>query len=159
MKKKDVLADLHTIILDSVFKQLNRTPEQIEQLRIWDIWQEVVGPQIADKTRPEALRNGVLAVTVASSVWMQELTFMKQKILDRLQQKLASGTVRDIRFKLGDIPQAGAGVYVEPLPQLSDEEKEIIARQTAAITDQGLRESLQNLFSASRRRKKKGEGV
>jgi hypothetical protein len=155
MKKNDSPADLHAI-LDVVFKQLNRTPQQREQFRIWDIWEGVVGPQIAGKTRPEALRNGVLVVSVTSSVWMQELSFMKQKILDRINQTLP-GTIREIRFKLGDIQQAGAGCYEEPLPQLTEEEQEIIAQHTASIEDQGLRESLQKLFTASRRRKKKRE--
>jgi hypothetical protein len=156
MNKKEDATKLQAI-LDGVFKQLNTTPQQCEQLRVWDIWGEVVGPQIAGKTRPEALRNGVLVVSVTSSVWMQELSFMKQKILDRINQRLASGTIREIRFKLGDIQQAGAGCYEEPLPQLTEEEQEIIAQHTASIEDQGLRESLQKLFTASRRRKKKGE--
>jgi len=157
MNKKNDVTKLQTI-LDGVFKQLNRTPQQREQLRIWDIWQEVVGPQIADKTRPETLRNAVLVVSVSSSVWMQELSFMKQKILDRLQQNLAPGMVRDIRFKQGDFKQAGPGGYAEPMPELSAEEQEIIARQTASIEDPELRESLRNLFSAGSRQKKKREG-
>lgn len=156
MNKKEDVIKLQAI-LDGVFKQLNRTPEQREQLRIWDIWQEVVGPQIADKTRPETLRNAVLVVSVSSSVWMQELSFMKQKILDRISQRLAPGTIREIRFKLGDLQPAGAGGYVEPAPELSAEEQEMIARQTASIEEPGLRESLRNLFTASKRQKKKRE--
>jgi hypothetical protein len=153
---KERLKDLKTI-LGTMLRTMD-SPPQREQFRVWDIWEEVVGPQIAGKTRPEALRNGVLVVSVTSSVWMQELSFMKQKILDRINQTLAPATIREIRFKLGDIQQAGAGCYEEPLPQLTEEEQEIIAQHTASIEDQGLRESLQKLFTASRRRKKKGEG-
>ena len=153
---KEHLKDLKTI-LGTMLRTMD-SPPQREQFRVWDIWEEVVGPQIAGKTRPEALRNGVLVVSVTSSVWMQELSFMKQKILDRINQTLAPATIREIRFKLGDIQQAGAGCYEEPLPQLTEEEQEIIAQHTASIEDQGLRESLQKLFTASRRRKKKGEG-
>jgi hypothetical protein len=153
---KERLKDLKTI-LGTMLRTMD-SPPQREQFRVWDIWEEVVGPQIAGKTRPEALRNGVLVVSVTSSVWMQELSFMKQKILDRINQTLAPATIREIRFKLGDIRQAGAGCYEEPLPQLTEEEQEIIAQHTASIEDQGLRESLQKLFTASRRRKKKGEG-
>jgi hypothetical protein len=153
---KERLKDLKTI-LGTMLRTMD-SPPQREQFRVWDIWEEVVGPQIAGKTRPEALRNGVLVVSVTSSVWMQELSFMKQKILDRINQTLAPATIREIRFKLGDIQQAGAGCDEEPLPQLTEEEQEIIAQHTASIEDQGLRESLQKLFTASRRRKKKGEG-
>ena len=153
---KEHLKDLKTI-LGTMLRTMD-SPQQREQFRVWDIWEGVVGPQIAGKTRPEALRNGVLVVSVTSSVWMQELSFMKQKILDRINQTLAPGTIREIRFKLGDIQQAGAGCDEEPLPQLTEEEQEIIAQHTASIEDQGLRESLQKLFTASRRRKKKGEG-
>ena len=83
---------------------------------------------------------------------------MKQKIIDRLQQQLAPGMIRDIRFKLGDFNQAGAVGYVEPPPELSAEEQEMIARQTASIQDPELRESLRDLFTAGRRQKKKREG-
>jgi hypothetical protein len=152
---KERLKDLKTI-LGTMLRTMD-SPPQREQFRVWDIWEEVVGPQIAGKTRPEALRNGVLVVSVTSSVWMQELSFMKQKILDRINQTLAPATIREIRFKLGDIQQAGAGCDEEPLPQLTEEEQEVIAQHTASIEDQGLRESLQKLFTASRRRKKKGE--
>lgn len=158
MKKKDSPADLHTII-GSVFKQLDRAPQR-EQLRIWDIWEEAVGPRIAERAQPETLRNAVLVVGVSSSVWMQELSFLKQKILDRLQQKLAPGMIKDIRFKLGDCKRAGAGGHgSEPLPELSAEEKEKIARQTGSIEDPELRESLRNLFIAGSRQKKKREGL
>ena len=153
---KEHLKDLKTI-LGTMLRTMD-SPQQREQFRVWDIWEGVVGPQIAGKTRPEALRNGVLVVSVTSSVWMQELSFMKQKILDRINQTLAPGTIKEIRFKLGDIQQAGAGCDEEPLPQLTEEEQEIIAQHTASIEDQGLRESLQKLFTASRRRKKKGQG-
>lgn len=155
MKQKDSPADLHTIF-DSVFKKMDGTPQR-EQLRIWDIWEEAVGPRIAERAQPEALRNAVLVVSVSSSVWMQELSFLKQKILDRLQQKLAPGIIRDIRFKMGTCKHTGAGSYADPPPELSAEEQEMIARQTASIEDPELRESLQNLFTAGKRQKKKRE--
>ncbi len=158
MKKKDSPTDLHTII-GSVFKQLDGAPQR-EQLRIWDIWEEAVGPRIAERAQPETLRNSVLVVSVSSSVWMQELSFFKQKILDRLQQKLAPGMIKDIRFKLGATQKDRAGGYGSaPPPELSAEEQEMIARQTASIQDPELRESLRDLFIAGRRQKKKREDL
>jgi len=158
MNKKDDLTKLQTI-LDGVFEKMDRAPQR-EQLRIWDIWEEAVGPRIAERAQPETLRNSVLVVAVSSSVWMQELSFLKQKILDRLQQKLAPGTIKDIRFKLGAMQRDRAGGYGSaPPPELSAEEQEMIARQTASIQDPELRESLRDLFTAGRRQKKKREGL
>lgn len=131
---------------------------QREQLRIWDIWKEAVGPRIAERAQPETLRNSVLVVSVSSSVWMQELSFLKQKIIDRLQQKLAPGMIKDVRFKLGSMQKDRAGGSAPP-PELSAEEQEMIARQTASIQDHELRESLRDLFTAGRRQKKKRDGL
>ena len=66
-------------------------------------WKEIMGEDLLRRTRPECLRNDILVVRVAGSVWAQELSFHKQAILKRLQPHLAPGMrVRDIMFQVGD---------------------------------------------------------
>jgi predicted nucleic acid-binding Zn ribbon protein len=52
-----------------------------------DAWSEAAGEQMARYTRPGNLRRGVLEVLVANSTLMQELTFQKQAILNRLARR------------------------------------------------------------------------
>jgi predicted nucleic acid-binding Zn ribbon protein len=62
-------------------------------------WPEIVGEEIAKRTKPECLRNGALVVRVANSVWAQELSFHKKVIVNRLKKHLqGDDVVNDIVF-------------------------------------------------------------
>ena len=153
MKKEDSLQDLKSL-LHSIVTTIDGAPHQ-DQLRIGDMWEAVVGPHIAKKATPEGIRNGILQVSVVSSVWMQELTFMKQQILERINQACVSSGVKDIRFRLERTLQGMDNFDKEMLPELTEEEQKAIEQQTAAVTDRDLRDSLQSLFSTGMKSKKK----
>lgn len=62
-------------------------------------WEEIVGPEIAKRATPEAVRKRCLIVRVCDSAWMQELSFRKSVILHRLQNHVDDKSlVQDIRF-------------------------------------------------------------
>jgi len=42
------------------------TAKRLEEVKIWEVWDEAVGIQVAGRARPAALRDGVLTVTVSS---------------------------------------------------------------------------------------------
>ncbi len=72
-------------------------------------WPQIVGKAIADKARPEALRNGVLQVSVKNSAWAQELSFQKNVIKSRLNAFLgAENSVKDIQFYVAADDQLAA---------------------------------------------------
>lgn len=51
-------------------------------------WAELVGPSIAEVTRPlVVLDNGVLVVAVQTSAWMQELQMHSPEILQQLGKR------------------------------------------------------------------------
>lgn len=66
-------------------------------------WQVAVGPVLAKYTHPGRLRRGVLEVTIANSMTVQELTFQKQQVLAKLQTELPDARIRDLRFRIGSI--------------------------------------------------------
>ena len=66
-------------------------------------WKSVVGEGLAKFTHTGRLRRGVLEVTVANSMTIQELTFQKQQILKQLQTTLPDAKIRDLRFRVGSI--------------------------------------------------------
>ena len=61
-------------------------------------WPSVVGPEVARRTRAVAFRDRVLVVEVSSSVWMNQLTFLKAEILRRLSEAVGPDVVADIQF-------------------------------------------------------------
>jgi predicted nucleic acid-binding Zn ribbon protein len=64
-------------------------------------WPEIVGPEIARHSEAIALKDGVLWVRAEGSVWAQELSLLKPRIQQRLEEKLGAGSVRDVRFHTG----------------------------------------------------------
>jgi predicted nucleic acid-binding Zn ribbon protein len=68
-----------------------------------DAWKAAAGELLAKFTTPGKLRRGVLEVTVANSMTVQELTFQKQQILKQLQTNLPDAKIRDLRFRIGSI--------------------------------------------------------
>src|SRR5262245_49947327 len=80
-----------------------------DRLRLERAWAEVAGPEVAAVTRPGAVRRGVLEITVASPVLLQELThFHKRRLLQQLRERLPGTNVSDLRFRagvLGDAPK------------------------------------------------------
>ncbi|MEJ2698369.1 MAG: DUF721 domain-containing protein, partial [Desulfuromonadales bacterium] len=72
---------------------------KLREYRAWELWDEVVGPQIAARARPAKLRDGVLEVGVDQAFWMQQLQLMKPKILSSLNARLGEVLIRDIFWR------------------------------------------------------------
>ena len=66
-------------------------------------WRAAVGDLAAQWTRVGPLRRGMLEVTVANSVLLQELSFQKTTLLDALAKKLPDHKIRDLRLRSGTV--------------------------------------------------------
>ncbi len=126
--------------LEGLIRRLD--PEgRIRAYRVWDFWDEVVGAAIAERARPQRLREGVLVVQVSSHTWMQELQFLKDEIRRKLNARLGAALIRDLQFVSGRIPKKKApppepppaAVVVPDLPSTgSPELDEVLARIAVA---------------------------
>lgn len=65
--------------------------------RLLKCWAEVVGSAIAAHTQPLSIQRDVLRVATSSAAWAQNLTFERQRLLVKLNQKLPDPLV-DIHF-------------------------------------------------------------
>jgi predicted nucleic acid-binding Zn ribbon protein len=68
-----------------------------------EAWAAAAGEQFAAVTEVGQLRRGVLEVTVANSLVMQELTFEKERILEHLQTVRPDAGIKQLRFRVGRI--------------------------------------------------------
>jgi predicted nucleic acid-binding Zn ribbon protein len=68
-----------------------------------EAWREAAGEVLAEQTRPGLARRGILAVQVANSVMLQELSFRKHEILDRLARLAPQEKIVDLRCRVGPI--------------------------------------------------------
>ena len=83
--------------------------KRLKEGKIWLIWDAAVGPQIAGRARPVSFRDGILTVAVASAPWMQQLTFLKTGMIEKLNGRLGCELVREIYLKAG-LPESSPPV-------------------------------------------------
>lgn len=69
--------------------------------RVRAAWEKVVPRSFRDQTRLVDLKRHELWVEADSSALVQELQFLKPKILEALEKGLGSGVIREVRFKVG----------------------------------------------------------
>ncbi|MBI5048223.1 MAG: DUF721 domain-containing protein [Deltaproteobacteria bacterium] len=77
----------------------------VKGLSIHKIWSKTVGLNISKRTRPLKLTGKTLYVTVATSTWMEELKYLKQDIIKKINTELKEEAVKDIIFRLGKIAE------------------------------------------------------
>ena len=67
------------------------------------VWQRSVGAPIAENAKPYAMKGTLLLVHVSSSVWLHQLQFLKDELLDCLNRELEEDQIVDIKFKIGPV--------------------------------------------------------
>jgi hypothetical protein len=139
-------------VLTKLAKRLGLEAKLLEaQLRRH--WPEIAGEQIAAHTHPDQIRFKKLHLIVANSVWLQQLTFLKPTLLQKINEAAGSEIVADILFRVGEVEPAarkqgtvnsGGGVEVAgPTPEALAEAE----AHTAAITDPDLRARLTEVMA------------
>jgi predicted nucleic acid-binding Zn ribbon protein len=147
MPRPVAVADL----LATVF-QGKPAEKRLKEGKIWLVWDAAVGAQIAGKAHPVSFRDGILTVAVSSAPWMQQLTFLKQGMVEKLNELIGSDLVRDIYLKAS---QKEAVIPARQSPrnrsrQLTPHELARIASQTATISDPELREAFARILARDR---------
>jgi len=137
---------------------------KLEENALLKLWPQAVGPQIADKTRPDAFRNGTLFVKTVSSVWVQQLHFVKEEILGKLNALNRKPIVKDIRFTVGhSLVREKATERIAPAAKtvMKKRDREMIAECTESLADPELAAVLKRVMQLeiSRRRQREGGKV
>ena len=159
-------------ILDDSVKEVGGRRRAEEQGCI-ELWPAVVGSGIADATRADRLRNGVLIVVTRTSVWACELALRKPEIMQAMNDRFGRPLVEDIRFKVGAlVPSTGlqtvesaeaqspsAGVQIPEVP-ISDRLKAQVERAILSIGDDRIRERTRTVLmrEAQKREHKQSHG-
>lgn len=136
-------------LVDKLLKGLG-LDDRLHQYRALIVWEEVVGPQIAARTRPVRIREGVLEVNVDQPAWMQQLQLMKPKILAQLNDELGKATIKDLYLKRGRVDLRPEKLKDQPpawrMVKLDDGEKQQVAGLLTAIGDPELRDEMEKFL-------------
>lgn len=86
----------------------------LDDYRIFEAWEQVVGAQIARNAQPTRLDTKRLVVTVKSAVWMQELSLLREDIRHKLNEWMGREIVSELFLVLGQPPgEAGGGQNIK----------------------------------------------
>lgn len=127
---------------------------RLRRYRAWQVWAQVVGPQIAAHARPARMRGDTLEVWVDQAVWMQQLQLLKPKLISRLNAAIGEPLIRDLYLCRGrpfDGAEAGPSA-AKPRElrwkktKLTEEENNRIEQTIAPLGDPELRHRLRELI-------------
>ena len=118
-------------------------------------WPEIVGEPIATHTRPDQIRFKKLHVYVHNSVWLQQLTFLKPVLLEKVNGMAGETLVTEIVLRIGEFsverrvslppatveelsPQPSADMIREATLHTQGIQDPVLREQLAAIMAQAL---------------------
>lgn len=114
-------------------------------------WPAIVGKQVAAHTRPDTIRFKKLYVVAENSIWLQQLTFLKPDLLEKINAAAGSPIVTDIVLRVGEVIREGSrleargsasktqdGAGFEPKPESMAQ----AAAHAEAVSDPDLRAQL-----------------
>jgi hypothetical protein len=114
MRRSYAFSSLSTV-LEGLAKRLGLDSKLLE-FRLRREWPQIVGAQIGAHTRPDQIKFKKLFLLVENSVWLQQLTFLKPTLLEKINAAAGEELVTDIALRVGDF----SGEH----PGAADDEKE-----------------------------------
>ncbi len=66
---------------------------------IFNHWEEIVGEEIAKRSRPKKLVRRILYISVTTSTWANELSLMSEKLIEKINSFVGEDIVGKLRFK------------------------------------------------------------
>jgi predicted nucleic acid-binding Zn ribbon protein len=64
--------------------------------RALSVWGDVVGKSVKAHSRPVRVKDGKMIVAVDDSVWKQEISFLSEEIIWRINERMGREVVREI---------------------------------------------------------------
>lgn len=125
--------------------------EDVRAERLVTEWTELVGPKIAQRTRPDGVGDRILWIEVATSAWLQELNLLRPQLLANLVERLGEPRLfDDLKFRLAGRRNRNPVVLPrgrkppapqKPLPPpATGAAREAIVREVSTVDDAELRE-------------------
>ncbi|MFH1831142.1 MAG: DUF721 domain-containing protein [Pseudomonadota bacterium] len=120
--------------------------------KLWDLWADIVGAEIAANARPARWYGNTLVVRAQHPAWIQELGFLKSQMIEKIQSVVPKARLKDIRYEVGSLP---------PMPKIADkteaticceldtDEKEFIDCASNEISDPDIREAAKKAMCKS----------
>jgi hypothetical protein len=93
------------------------------------LWPAIVGPRLAEQTRPVSWEKGVVQIAVADREWQEQLEQMPGTLRDRINKWWGARVVERVSFLQGKVPRSGRA------PKPAEERMPPTVRDLAAVED------------------------
>lgn len=117
-------------------------------------WPVIVGDHVAAHTRPDSIRFKKLYIVADSSVWVQQLAFLKPSLLESINRTAGKPLVTDIVLRVGEAErheqvdgrELSSSLKIQPAHSLSAESLAEVSRHAEAVEDPGIRAHLTDVM-------------
>jgi predicted nucleic acid-binding Zn ribbon protein len=135
-------------ILSGLAKRLGLESRLVE-LRLQHRWRHIVGEPTGSHTWPDQIRFKKLYLVVRNSVWLQQLTFLKPTLLEKICAEIGPDVITEIALRVGEIPdrRGGANADTTPSPPASDTVLAEARANAAAVQGPELRARLTQVMA------------
>jgi predicted nucleic acid-binding Zn ribbon protein len=86
-------------ILPGVMKGLG-LDAKIREAEFVKQWGVIVGKTVAARSKPIAIRDGVLLIEVENNAWMQEIRYLQRDIIEKVRRAYPELGVKGLRLLL-----------------------------------------------------------
>lgn len=85
-------------IIDDLIKDKG-WEEKIIEVKLTEIWLEIVGETIANNAKVSKLDDGILTILTESSTWRNELRLRSDEIIDKINKKINKDIIKKLKIK------------------------------------------------------------
>lgn len=119
------------------------------EYKILKLWDSTFGDNISSHTQPLRLIRGVLTVMVDSPAWMHQLTFYRDELIEKVNDRIGKKIVTDIRFKVGKVEtkKTPDSKLSTPDSQISSQQSEKIEGYLKPVKDIEIREAIKKAIT------------
>jgi hypothetical protein len=80
--------------------------ERLRGATAWSRWEDIVGPDLADRCEPVRVAGGTLLVRAENQVWATQLRYLTSQLVSNAERVLGEGTVKEVRIVVGPLQGA-----------------------------------------------------
>ena len=153
-KTKSAVTKLGSVLQDVLHRMGLEAP--LARHNIARLWPKIVDSAIARHAKVESVSGSTLFLAVDSSVWMNEMSAIRNLLLEKVNASLPPGAVpfTEIRFMQRSWAKAPDKKSSKPhAPELSDQESRVIGKILEPVKDPDLKIILQKILDQDRKLK------
>jgi len=127
-------------------------PKNLSRAAVWQHWSRIVGPAIARETQPWYFnRDDFLVIAVSDSIWMQQLSYEKGRLLEKINACLPKeARIEGLAFRLADVGRVRR-LLAGRRGLMEEAQKRALAERAARLQEAGAADGMDGGMEAWRR--------